>query len=109
MEFEIPENFEHVEEPELNLEEDSAKVTLEDCYKMLYILVRQSEAIKPGSRMSFDLRVFKTLPKKVALHFLNKDGHLFVYTPEKPSDRKKKNKSKLYLPHKKKIITQTLN
>ena len=94
------------EKPDLSmsLEEDSAEITLEDCYKMLYVLVRQSEAIAPGSRMSFDLKVFKTLPKKVVLNFLQKDGRLFIYTPEKPSDRNKKSKSRLYLPHKKKII-----
>ena len=84
--------------PELNLEEGSAKITLRDVYVMFYILVKQSEQVRPGSKMSFDLRAFKNLPKKISVSFEKKDGRLFVWIPEKPKDRKKLTKSKLFLP-----------
>ncbi len=95
------------EEPELELEEGSAKMTLQDIYALFYVLVRQSQeqAKKQGiksPRMSFDLKVFKTLPKKPILNFLNEDGRLFVWIPGKQKDRKKK--SNLYLPENR-IIT----
>ena len=92
-----PENTEKPE-PELNLEEGSAKMTLQDIYAMFYILVKQSQNLHPGSKMSFDLRVFKTLPKKPQIWFEKKDGRLFAWIPEKPKDRKKLTKSKLFLP-----------
>ena len=81
---------------ELDLEEGSAKVTLQDVYVMFFILLKQNQKLHPGSKMSFDLRVFKNLPKKIAVSFQQKHGRLFAWIPEKPKDRKKK--SKLYLP-----------
>ena len=88
---------EALREPELNLEEGSAEVTLTDVYAMFYLLVKQSQKLKPGSKMSFDLNAFKTLPKKVAVNFERKHGRLFVWIPGKQKDRKKK-KSGLILP-----------
>lgn len=76
-------------EPELELEEGSAEMTLQDIYAMFYVLVRQSQKQKPGSKMSFPLEVFKTLPKKPQIHFERKDGRLFAWIPSKPKDRKK--------------------
>lgn len=90
-------------EEKLNLEPGSADMTLQDIYAMFYILVRQSQTVKPGSKMSFPLEAFKTLPKKPAIYFERKHGRLFAWIPEKPKDRKKP-KSKLYLPTHK-IIT----
>lgn len=90
------------EEQELNLEKGSVKLTLKDVYVLFYILVRQNQNLHPGSKMSFDLRVFKNLPKKVVIHFERKHGRLFVWLPGKQKDRKKK--SGLYLPPDK-IIT----
>lgn len=84
------------EEPELNLEEGSANMTLKDVYVLFYLLVKQSQQLRPGSKMSFDLRVFKNLPKKIALHFERKHGRLFVWIPGKQKERKKK--SRLFLP-----------
>lgn len=84
-------------EPELNLEEGSAKVTLQDIYVMFYILLKQSQRLHPGSKISFDLNAFKSLPKKVAVHFERKHGRLFAWIPGKPKDRKKKS-SRLILP-----------
>lgn len=96
----VEQTSENTEEPEekLDLEEGSAKITLKDIYAMFYILVKQSQHLHPGSKMSFDLRVFKTLPKKPQIWFENKDGRLFAWIPEKPKDRKKLTKSKLFLP-----------
>ena len=87
------------EEPELNVE--GAEVTLTDVYAMFYLLVKQNQKLHPGSRMSFDLKAFKELPNKVAMNFLREDDKLFVWIPEK---RKKKRKSKLFLPEHK-IVT----
>ena len=94
------------QEPEekLELEEGSAKVTLQDAFAMFYILLRQSQKLKPGSKMSFPLQVFKTLPKQVKVSFMNKNGKLFAWIPETPKGRKKK-KGLLYLPNDQ-IITQ---
>ena len=75
-----------MQKPELNIE--GAEVTLTDVYAMFYLLLKQNQKLHPGSRMSFDLNAFKTLPKKVAI-------------TEKPSNRKK---SDLVLPEHK-IIT----
>ena len=86
-----------VKPEQLELEEGSVDVTLEDVYKMFYILLRQSQSLKPGSKMSFPLGVFKTLPKKVKVNFLRKDGRLFAWIPEKRKNLNKK-KSALYLP-----------
>lgn len=80
---------------ELNLEEGSAEVTLTDVYAMFYLMLKQNQKLHPGSQMSFDLKAFKTLPKKVAINFLREKGKLLAWIPEKPSDRKK---SKLFLP-----------
>ncbi len=93
-----PENTEEPEE-KLNLEEGSANMTLKDVYVLFYILVKQSEQVHPGSKMSFDLRVFKNLPKKISVSFEKKDGRLFVWIPKKPKDRKKLTKSRLFLPN----------
>ncbi len=93
---------ENTEEPDLILEEGSAKVTLTDVYAMFYLLVKQSQKLKPGSRMAFDLNAFKTLPKKVAVNFLTEGGKLYAWIPGKQKDRKKK--SKLILPQHK-IVT----
>ena len=91
------------EEPEeLELEEGSASVTLKDVYVMFYLLVRQNQKLRPGSKMSFDLRAFKNLPKKISVHFERKHGRLFVWIPGKQKERKKK--SRLYLPENKIII-----
>ena len=81
---------------DLNLEEGSAKVTLTDVYAMFYILLKQNQKLHPGSKMSFDIKAFKSLPKKVAINFRRKQGRLFAWIPEKKKDRKVK--SKLCLP-----------
>lgn len=85
-----------MEEPELNLEEGSADMTLQDIYAMFYVLVRQNQINNPGSTMCFPLEVFKTLPKKPQIYFEKVDGKLYAWIPSKPSDRKKK--SRLILP-----------
>ncbi len=84
------------EEDKLNLEEGSTKITLRDVYVLFYILVKQNQKLHPGSKMSFDLRVFKNLPKKIAVHFERKNGRLFAWIPGKQKERKKK--SRLFLP-----------
>jgi len=86
-----------MEEPELHLEEGSAKVTLTDVYAMFYLMLKQSQKLRPGSRISFKLNAFKILPKKVAINFLadKEKGLLYVWIPGKPSDKKK---NKLVLP-----------
>lgn len=71
-------------------------MTLTDVYAMFYLMLKQSQKLKPGSRISFDVNAFKTLPKKVGINFLRKDGRLFAWIPGKQKDRKKK--SKLFLP-----------
>lgn len=81
-----------MEEQELNLEEGSAEVTLTDVYAMFYLLLKQNQKLRPGSRMAFDLNAFKNLPKKVAVNFLRENGKLFAWIPEK------RKKSKLVLP-----------
>lgn len=86
-----PENTE-----ELNFEEGSAEVTLTDVYAMFYLLVKQNQKLHSGSKMSFDLNAFKTLPKKAAVNFIREGGRLFAWISEKPSNRKKK--SRLVLP-----------
>ena len=93
--------YKRPEEPEekLNLEKGSAEITLRDVYVLFYILVKQSEQVRPGSKMSFDLRVFKNLPKKISVSFEKKDGRLFAWISQKPKDRKKLKKSKLFLPN----------
>ena len=83
---------ENIEEPELNLEEGSAEITLTDVYAMFYLMVKQSQKLKPGSKLSFDLNAFKTLPKKVAINFERKNGRLFAWIPGLAKDRKKKSK-----------------
>ena len=85
--------------PELNLEEGSAKVTLVDVYALFYILLKQSQRLKPGSKMCFDLKAFNNLPKKAAITFERKGDKLYAWVPEK-----RKKKSKLYLPEHK-IVT----
>jgi len=92
-----------MEEPELNLEEGSAEVTLTDVYAMFYLLVKQNQKLHPGSKMSFDLKAFKTLPKKAGINFQRNGGRLFAWISTKQTDRKKK-KSRLILPRHK-IIT----
>lgn len=87
---------------ELNLEEGSAQVTLQDVYILFYLLVKQNQQQNPGTQMAFDLKVFKSLPKQIKVNFQQKDGKLLAWIPEKKKDRKKK--SLLYLP-KDKIIT----
>lgn len=84
------------EEPELELEEGSAEVTLQDVYVLFYLLVKQNQKQNPGTQMAFDLRVFKNLPKKLKVNFQQKDGKLLAWIPEKKKDREKK--SLLYLP-----------
>lgn len=81
---------------ELNLEEGSAEVTLTDVYAMFYLMLKQSQKLKPGSRISFNLNAFKTLPKKVAVNFVREGNKLFAWVPETQKDRKKK--SRLILP-----------
>lgn len=93
-----PEPEKPKEEPKLELEEGSAKMTLQDIYVMFYILLKQNQRLHPGSKMSFDLRAFKGLPKKLGVHFERKHGRLFAWIPEKPKDHKKVQKSKLFLP-----------
>lgn len=88
---------------ELDLEPGSAEVTLTDVYAMFYILVKQSQELKPGSRMAFDINAFAALPKKVAINFERKGKKLYAWIPGKQKDRKKK-KSRLLLPGDK-IIT----
>ncbi len=68
-------------------------MTLRDIYVLFYVLVKQNQKLHPGSKMSFDLRVFKNLPKKIAVHFERKHGRLFAWIPGKPKER-----SKLHLP-----------
>lgn len=87
--------------------EDTVTITqeeytrLQDVTKMFYILVKQSQRQSPGSQMSFDLRVFKQLPKRLKLMFEKRHGRLFAWIPEKAKDRKKK--SILTLPSRKLI------
>lgn len=92
-----PENKE-----ELELEPGSAEVTLTDVYAMFYLMLKQSQKLKPGSKIAFDINSFKTLPKKVGVNFVRKGNKLYAWIPEKPKDRKKK--SRLVLPENK-IIT----
>lgn len=84
-------------DPELNVE--GAEVTLTDVYAMFYIMLKQSQRLKPGSKMAFDLNAFKNLPKKVVINFLREKGKLFAWIPEK-----RRKKTKLYLPEHK-IVT----
>ncbi len=89
-----------MQEQELNLEEGSAEVTLTDVYALFYILLKQSQKLKPGSRMCFDLKKMPMLlPKKAEVIFLREGGKLYAWVPEK-----RKKKSKLYLPEHK-IVT----
>ena len=80
-------------------------VTLEDVYKMFYILVKQNDiqARAQGVKapcISFDLRAFKNMPKKMCLEFKNRNGQLDVWINQKPKDRKTvKKPSMLYLPN----------
>lgn len=97
-----PANEPESEESKLNLEEGSAKITLKDVYVLFYILLKQNQKLHPGSKMAFDLKVFKNLPKKISVSFERKHGRLFAWIPEKPKERKKK--SRLFLPGHK-IIT----
>jgi hypothetical protein len=85
-------------EQELNVE--GAEVTLTDVYAMFYLLLKQNQQLHPGSRMMFDLKAFKNLPKKVAINFLadKEAGKLLAWIPEK------RKRSKLVLPQHK-IIT----
>lgn len=76
-------------EPEINLEEGSAEVTLTDVYAMFYLMLLQNQVISPGCRVAFDVNAFKTLPKKVSINFVRQDGKLYAWIPEKPKDRKK--------------------
>jgi len=87
-----------MEEQELNVE--GAEITLRDVYAMFYLLVKQNQTLNPGSKMMFDLKAFKNLPKKVAVSFLadKEVGKLLVWIPEK------RKKSKLVLPQHK-IVT----
>lgn len=82
---------------ELNLEEGSAKVTLQDVYVLFYLLVKQNQQRNPGTQMAFDLRVFKNLPKNLKVDFIQKDGKLLAWIPDKKKDRE--DKSLLYLPN----------
>jgi hypothetical protein len=97
-----------IDRPE-EIQENTIAMTKDDICAMFYMLVRQNHQVKPGSpeldpgkKLSFDLKLFKTLPKKPELIFVKEHGRLFVSIPMKPSDRKKK--SNLHLP-KKRIIT----
>lgn len=84
---------------DLNLEEGSAKITLQDVYVLFYTLVKQNQQQRPGSKMAFKLAALKNLPKKIAIHFERKDGKLLAWIPEK-----RKKRSPLILP-KHRIIT----
>ncbi len=89
-----------MQEQRLNLEEGSAEVTLTDVYAMFYILLKQSQKLKPGSRLCFDVeKLSKNLPKKAEVIFLREGNKLYAWVPEK-----RKKKSKLYLPEHK-IVT----
>ena len=88
---EVPENPD-----ELELEKGSVEMTLKDVYVMFYTLLAQNQKLHPGSKMAFDLNVFKNMPKKLSISFERKDGKLLVWIPKKPKDRKKK--SRLHLP-----------
>lgn len=87
---------------EMKLEEGSCPMSLQDIYVLFYTLIKQNQALHPGSKMSFDLKLFKNLPKKIGIHFEKKHGRLFAWIPSKRKDRKKK--SNLYLPSHK-IVT----
>ena len=78
-------------EPENKQEEP---MTLEDVYKLFYVLVAQNQQQHPGTQMSFDLKIFNNLPKNLKLNFEKKSGRLFVWIKRK----KEKKKSSLYLP-----------
>lgn len=86
-----------LKEPELNLEEGSTKITLRDIYVMFYILLKQNQKLHPGGKISFDLRAFKNLPKKIEVQFERKHGRLFAWIPGLHK-RKKVKKSGLFLP-----------
>lgn len=77
------------EENDIELEEGSAEVTLQDVYAMFYLMVRQNQNLRPGSKLQFDIRAFFNLPKKVSLNFQRVNNNLQVWIPEKPSERKK--------------------
>lgn len=80
------------ENNELNLEEGSTNISLEDFYTMLYVLLRQSQEIKPGSQLSFPLQAFKNLPKKLEIEVERRHGRVFIWIPGKAKDRKKPGK-----------------
>ncbi len=87
---------------EIQLEEGSIPITLKDVYVMFWVLVKQNQKQHPGSKMSFDLNIFKNLPKHIKVNFERSHGRLFAWIPGKANRKKKK--STLYLP-KKKLIT----
>ena len=78
------------EENDIQLEEGSAEVTLQDIYAMFYIMVKQNQTVRPGSKICFNVKAFKNLPKKVSLNFQRVGNKLQVWIPEKPKDRQKK-------------------
>ena len=94
---------EKVEESKLELEAGSAKITLTDVYVLFYIMLKQSQKQKPGSKVGFDINAFRNMPKKVEIAFEQKNGKLFAWVPEK---RNRKKRSRIYLPHKKSIVTR---
>ena len=71
-------------------------MTLQDIYILFYTLVKQNQQINPGSKMSFDLKLVRHLPKKVGINFEKKHGRLFAWIPAK--DAKPKKKSNLFFP-----------
>lgn len=93
---------EQVNEAQMQIAEGSAKITLNDVYAMFYVLVRQNEQMADGNVMSFPLEVFKTLPKKPRLQFINQDGFLTVTIPD--DNEFKAGKTDLYLPEKSLIL-----
>ena len=80
------------------------EMTFEQVYILFYFLVKQNhiqaknQGVKAPS-IAFDLRAFKSLPKKIEVCFEKVDGSLLAFIPEKPSDRKRKKPSLLYLPN----------
>jgi hypothetical protein len=90
-----------IEETTQEVPESPPKMSLKDIYVLFFVLVKQNQKVHPGSKMSFDLNIFKTLPKDMKITFERKDGRLFAYVPEKAQRKKRR----LLLPPDKKIIT----
>lgn len=106
---------EKVTEPEMSVEPIGdaplGNVTLEDVYKMFYVMLKQFQEANSQNgefvKMGFPVELFNMLPKNLIVDFMQEGDHLFAWVPETPSQRKKrkKRKTRLYLPDKRLIVT----